>query len=146
MAYAAYQAIYGGVLPGAFFSFVTALLLAYEPAKRLARLQVQMERAAVNARMIYEILDTQPHQRDKPGAAALSVTDARIEFRDVTFAYGANPPVLRKLNFTAEGGKEALADDTGVAEDVFQLHTKNFSLLLQVFQFSSLKAPEAAHD
>ena len=41
-----------------------------------SRLQVQMERAAVNARMIYEILDTQPHQRDKPGAAALSVTDA----------------------------------------------------------------------
>ncbi len=117
MAYAAYQAIYGGVLPGAFFSFVTALLLAYEPAKRLARLQVQMERAAVNARMIYEILDTQPHQRDKPGAAALSVTDARIEFRDVTFAYGANPPVLRKLNFTAEGGKTtALVGPSGAGK------------------------------
>ncbi|MCC8931861.1 ABC transporter ATP-binding protein [Rhizobium sp. 'Codium 1'] len=117
MAYAAYQAIYGGVLPGAFFSFVTALLLAYEPAKRLARLQVQMERAAVNARMIYEILDTQPHQRDKTGAAALSVTDARIEFRDVTFAYGSNPPVLRKLSFTAEGGQTtALVGPSGAGK------------------------------
>lgn len=117
MAYAAYQAIYGGVLPGAFFSFVTALLLAYEPAKRLARLQVQMERAAVNARMIYEILDTQPHQRDKEGAGALRVTNAQIEFRDVSFAYGSNPPVLRKLSFIAQGGKTtALVGPSGAGK------------------------------
>lgn len=117
MAYAAYQAIYMNVLPGAFFSFVTALLLAYEPAKRLAKLQVQMERAAVNARMIYEILDTQPHQRDKPGAGALAVSDARIEFRNVSFAYGSNPPVLRKLSFTAEGGKTtALVGPSGAGK------------------------------
>lgn len=117
MAYAAYQSIYMNVLPGAFFSFVTALLLAYEPAKRLAKLQVQMERAAVNARMIYEILDTQPHQRDKPGAGALAVSDARIEFRNVSFAYGSNPPVLRKLSFTAEGGKTtALVGPSGAGK------------------------------
>lgn len=117
MAYAAYQAIYMNVLPGAFFSFVTALLLAYEPAKRLAKLQVQMERAAVNARMIYEILDTQPHQRDKPGAGALAVSDARIEFRNVSFAYGSNPPVLRKLSFSAEGGKTtALVGPSGAGK------------------------------
>ncbi|MBX9469738.1 MAG: ABC transporter ATP-binding protein/permease [Rhizobium sp.] len=117
MAYAAYQSIYGGVLPGAFFSFVTALLLAYEPAKRLARLQVHMERAAVNARMIYEILDMEPHQPDMAGAIKLSVSEAKIEFRDVTFAYGANPPVLRKLNFTAEGGKTtALVGPSGAGK------------------------------
>lgn len=117
MAYAAYQAIYGGVLPGAFFSFVTALLLAYEPAKRLARLQVQMERAAVNARMIYEILDTAPHQRDKQNAGALAVKDAQIEFRNVNFAYGSNPPVLRKLSFVAEGGKTtALVGPSGAGK------------------------------
>ncbi|MFN3718224.1 MAG: ABC transporter ATP-binding protein [Rhizobium rhizophilum] len=117
MAYAAYQSIYGGVLPGAFFSFVTALLLAYEPAKRLARLQVHMERAAVNARMIYEILDMEPHQPDMAGAIMLSVSEAKIEFRDVTFAYGANPHVLRKLNFTAEGGKTtALVGPSGAGK------------------------------
>jgi len=117
MAYAAYQAIYGGVLPGAFFSFVTALLLAYEPAKRLARLQVQMERAAVNARMIYEILDMQPHQRDEPGATSLAVTDATIEFRNVSFAYGSNERVLRNLSFTAEGGKTtALVGPSGAGK------------------------------
>lgn len=117
MAYAAYQAIYGGVLPGAFFSFVTALLLAYEPAKRLARLQVHMERAAVNARMIYEILDTQPHQRDRSGAGEISVGPATIEFRNVSFRYGTNEPVLRKLSFTAEGGKTtALVGPSGAGK------------------------------
>ncbi|WP_413813651.1 ABC transporter ATP-binding protein [Rhizobium sp. Root274] len=117
MAYAAYQAIYGGVLPGAFFSFITALLLAYEPAKRLAKLQVQMERAAVNAKMIYEILDMQTHQRDKPGAGELKVTEARVEFRNVRFAYGSNDPVLHGLDFVAEGGKTtALVGPSGAGK------------------------------
>lgn len=117
MAYAAFQAIYGGVLPGAFFSFITALLLAYEPAKRLAKLQVQMERAAVNAKMIYEILDMQTHQRDKPGAGQLVVGEARIEFRNVTFAYGSNGPVLHDLSFVAEGGKTtALVGPSGAGK------------------------------
>lgn len=117
MAYAAFQAIYGGVLPGAFFSFITALLLAYEPAKRLAKLQVQMERAAVNAKMIYEILDMQTHQRDKPGAGQLVVGEARIEFRNVTFAYGSHGPVLHDLSFVAEGGKTtALVGPSGAGK------------------------------
>lgn len=117
MAYAAFQAIYSGVLPGAFFSFITALLLAYEPAKRLAKLQVQMERAAVNAKMIYEILDMQTHQRDKQGAGELAVSAARVEFRNVSFAYGSNDPVLHGLSFTAEGGKTtALVGPSGAGK------------------------------
>ncbi|MBW8285818.1 MAG: ABC transporter ATP-binding protein/permease [Rhizobium sp.] len=117
LAYAAFRSIYGGVLPGAFFSFVTALLLAYEPAKRLAKLQVQMERAVVNARMIYEILDMQTHQRDKDGATDLKVTDARIEFRGVKFAYGNNEAVLKGIDFIAEGGKTtALVGPSGAGK------------------------------
>ncbi|MBY3105590.1 ABC transporter ATP-binding protein [Rhizobium laguerreae] len=103
LAYAAYRSIYFNVPPGAFFSFVTALLLAYDPARRLARLQVQMERAVVNARMIYELLDMEPRQRDLPDARPLTVTQARIEFRNVSFAYG-NESVLSGVSFTAEGG------------------------------------------
>jgi ATP-binding cassette subfamily B protein len=103
LAYAAYRSIYNNVPPGAFFSFVTALLLAYDPARRLARLQVQLERAVVNARMIYELLDMEPRQRDLSDAQALTVTQARIEFRNVSFAYG-NESVLNGVSFTAEGG------------------------------------------
>ena len=104
LAYAAFQSIYGDVLPGAFFSFVTALLMAYDPAKRLAKLQVQMERAVVNARMIYEILDMEPHQRDIAGAKDLVISDAKIEFRGVEFAYSSGESVLKGVDFVAEGG------------------------------------------
>ncbi len=103
-AYAAYRSIYDNVSPGVFFSFATSLLLAYDPARRLAKLQVQLERAVVNARMIYELLDMEPRQRDLPDAKPLTVTGARIEFRDVHFAYG-DEAVLCGVSFTAEGGQ-----------------------------------------
>lgn len=116
LAYAAYRSIYQGVPPGAFFSFVTALLLAYDPARRLARLQVQMERAVVNARMIYELLDMEPRQRDLPDAKPLVVTEAKIEFRNVSFAYG-NERVLDGVTLTAEGGKTtALVGPSGAGK------------------------------
>ncbi|MGR9248685.1 ABC transporter ATP-binding protein [Rhizobium leguminosarum] len=116
LAYAAYRSIYFNVPPGAFFSFVTALLLAYDPARRLARLQVQMERAVVNARMIYELLDMEPRQRDLPDARPLTVTQARIEFRNVSFAYG-NESVLSGVSFIAEGGETtALVGPSGAGK------------------------------
>ncbi|SCW39936.1 ATP-binding cassette, subfamily B [Rhizobium mongolense subsp. loessense] len=116
LAYAAYRSIYHNVPPGAFFSFVTALLLAYDPARRLARLQVQLERAVVNARMIYELLDMEPRQRDLPDAKPLNVTKARIEFRSVSFAYSADP-ILNDVSFVAEGGKTtALVGPSGAGK------------------------------
>ncbi|MGR8926658.1 ABC transporter ATP-binding protein [Rhizobium leguminosarum] len=116
LAYAAYRSIYFNVPPGAFFSFVTALLLAYDPARRLARLQVQMERAVVNARMIYELLDMEPRQRDLPDARPLTVTQARIEFHNVSFAYG-NESVLSGVSFIAEGGSTtALVGPSGAGK------------------------------
>ncbi|MCY0093072.1 ABC transporter ATP-binding protein [Hoeflea ulvae] len=105
IAYAAFRSIYGDVLPGAFFSFITALLLAYDPARRLARLQINLERAVVNARMIYEILDEKPTQGDRPGAGELAVDKGEIEFRDIGFGYGKGEIVLDAVSFTAEAGK-----------------------------------------
>ena len=115
-AYAAYRSIYENVPPGAVFSFIVSLLLAYDPARRLAKLQTQLERAVVNARMIYELLDMEPRQRDLPDAKPLAVTDARIEFRDVQFAYG-DEAVLSGVSFTAEGGQTtALVGPSGAGK------------------------------
>lgn len=115
-AYAAYRSIYANVPPGAVFSFIVSLLLAYDPARRLAKLQTQLERAVVNARMIYELLDMEPRQRDLPDAKPLAVTNARIEFRDVHFAYG-DETVLSGVNFTAEGGQTtALVGPSGAGK------------------------------
>lgn len=115
-AYAAYRSIYENVPPGAVFSFIVSLLLAYDPARRLAKLQTQLERAAVNARMIYELLDMEPRQRELPDAKPLKVTKAQIEFRNVEFAYG-DESVLREVSFTAEGGQTtALVGPSGAGK------------------------------
>jgi ATP-binding cassette subfamily B protein len=116
-AYAAYRTIYDNVPPGAVFSFIVSLLLAYDPARRLAKLQVQLERAVVNAKMIYELLDMEPRQRDLPDATDLVVTKARIEFRDVSFSYANGDAVLNKVNFVAEGGETtALVGPSGAGK------------------------------
>ncbi|TIV74488.1 MAG: ABC transporter ATP-binding protein, partial [Mesorhizobium sp.] len=105
LAYSGYRALVLGQPPGAVFSFITALILAYDPARRLARTQVGMERALVNARMIYELLDLEPKQGDAPDAVEAKVTTGEVRFNNVTFGYNADMPVLRDLSFTAAAGK-----------------------------------------
>lgn len=105
IAYSGYRATVLGQPPGAVFSFITALLLAYDPARRLARMQVGMERALVNARMIYELLDLEPQQGDAPGAVAAKFTKGEVRFNNVSFGYVAETPVLRDLSFVAAAGK-----------------------------------------
>ena len=105
LAYGGYRAILTQQPPGAMFAFITALLLAYDPARRLARLQVGLERSLVNARMIYEILDTEPKQSDRPGAVPLHVEKGEIRFEDVYFSYSDAAPVLHGVSFAAGAGK-----------------------------------------
>lgn len=104
--------IYGGYLviklnaaPGQFFSFLTAFLLAYEPAKRLARLNIELNASLVGARMLLEIVDSPASEPDDSNKPDLKLGNARVEFRDVEFAYRPNEPVLNKMNFVAEPGK-----------------------------------------
>lgn len=103
--YAAYRSIHTNEPPGAFFSFITALLLAYDPVRRLTKLQINLEKAVVNARMIYEILDTKPLQGDKENAVELAVNSGKIEFKDVCFNYPDSELVLKGVSFTAQAGK-----------------------------------------
>jgi ATP-binding cassette subfamily B protein len=105
IAYAGYRSVYSQMPPGALVSFITALLLAYDPARRLARTQVGLERSLVNARMIYEILDLKPQQGDAPDASSLDVSRGEIKFEDVHFGYSEELPVLHGVTFTAEAGK-----------------------------------------
>jgi ATP-binding cassette subfamily B protein len=114
--YAAYQSIYQGQLPGAFIAFITSLLLAYDPARRLIRVQVQLERAYVNAKMIYDILDTPIPMREEPDAKPLAITEGRIEFDNVVFGYG-DDEILHGVSFTAEGGRTtAFAGPSGAGK------------------------------
>jgi subfamily B ATP-binding cassette protein MsbA len=100
--YGGWRVIHQGSDPGSFFAFLTALLLAYDPAKRLARTQVQIEHGLASARRMYEMIDTPPVLND--GHAELLITMREVAFKDVTFTYGEKN-VLKGLSFTAKGGQ-----------------------------------------
>ncbi len=103
--YGGYSVVALGATPGQFFSFLTAFLLAYEPAKRLARLNIELNSSLVGARKLLEIVDSPASEPDDDDRPALKLTDARVELRDVSFAYRPNEPVLNRMSFVAEPGK-----------------------------------------
>src|SRR5579864_7102619 len=103
--YGGYSVVAWGATPGQFFSFLTAFLLAYEPAKRLARLNLELNSSLIGARKLLEIIDspaTEPDEDDKP---PLKLSDTRVELRDVSFSYRPDEPVLSRMSFVAEPGK-----------------------------------------
>jgi ATP-binding cassette subfamily B protein len=103
--YGGYRTIVLGATPGELISFITAFLLATQPAKRVARLNIELNSTLVNVRALFDVLDTpatEPRDDDKP---ALKIERAGIEYRDVYFAYRTDEPVLRGLSLVADPGK-----------------------------------------
>lgn len=105
VAYAAWRASVSAEPPGSVFAFITALLLAYDPVRKLARVQVNIERALVNARMIYELLDIEPQQGDASNAGTLKVSEGNVRFENVRFSYGEHMPVLNGVSLEATAGR-----------------------------------------
>ena len=103
--WAGYQTIYYDVKPGALMSFIAAIALAYEPAKRLARMQIQLEAGLVGVRLMYELLDTRPSMALNENGPDLKVAAGEVVFDKADFAYRADAPLFRGLDFRAEGGK-----------------------------------------
>ncbi len=105
MIYCGYLVVVGGQTPGQFFSFLAAFLLAYEPAKRLARLNLDLHTNLVGVRVLFEILDSPATEPIEDGKPPLHVTRARVEFSDVRFSYRTGEPVLRGMSFVADPAK-----------------------------------------
>jgi ATP-binding cassette, subfamily B, bacterial MsbA len=99
--YGGYRVIDTGATPGQFFSFLAAFLLAYEPAKRLARLNLDLNNNLVGVRVLYEVIDSPPGEPNDDNKAPLTLSGARLEFDDVRFSYRAGTPVLRGMSFVA---------------------------------------------
>jgi ATP-binding cassette subfamily B protein len=127
--YGGYRTINMGATPGQFFSFLAAFLLAYEPAKRLARLNIDLNNALVGVRILYEVIDSpsgEPNDDDRP---ALRLAEARLQFDDVQFAYRADTPVLRGVSLVAERGKLiALVGPSGGGKSTM------FNLILRFYE------------
>jgi ATP-binding cassette subfamily B protein len=129
MIYGGFRVILTGATPGQFFSFLAAFMLAYEPAKRLARLNIDLHTQLVGVRMLFEIVDspaTEPLDDHKP---PLKLTTARVEFSNVKFTYGRGDPVLHNINFVAEPGRvTALVGPSGGGKSTI------FNLMLHFYE------------
>ena len=116
--------IYGGFRvigqqtdPGAFFSFLTALLLAYEPMKKLAMLNANLQEGLAGAQRMFDLLDVEPGIREKPAAHPLSVSAGRIRLEDVRFAYEPGRPALNGITMEVPAGKTvALVGPSGAGK------------------------------
>jgi ATP-binding cassette subfamily B protein len=103
--YSGYRVIETGATPGQFFSFIAAFLLAYEPAKRLARLNIELNSGLVGVRILFEVIDSPPSEPSDVGMPDLRIQTPRLEFDDVRFAYRQDEAVLNGLSLVAEPGK-----------------------------------------
>jgi ATP-binding cassette, subfamily B, bacterial MsbA len=127
--YGGYRVIETGATPGEFVSFMAAFLLAYEPAKRLARLNIDLNNNLVGVRVLYEIIDSPPGEPNDDDLPAIALSTARIEFDDVRFSYRADTPVLHGMSFIAQPGKvTALVGPSGGGKSTV------FNLLLRFYE------------
>jgi ATP-binding cassette, subfamily B, bacterial MsbA len=102
--YGGHQVIAGARTPGALFSFITALLLAYQPLKNLANLNASLQEGLAAAERVFEVLDIEPTIHDKRGARPLRVIGGEIRFEGVSFGYAPGAVALDGVSITVPAG------------------------------------------
>jgi subfamily B ATP-binding cassette protein MsbA len=102
--YGGHQVITGARTPGAFFSFITALLLAYQPMKSLANLNASLQEGLAGAQRVFAVLDIEPSIQDAPGARPLKLDGGEVRFDAVRFAYHTGAAALDGISLTVPAG------------------------------------------
>jgi subfamily B ATP-binding cassette protein MsbA len=97
----------GRLTTGDFTTFLAAMLMMYAPAKKLSRVNANLQQAIAAADRIFEMLDTHTEVAESPNAVPLPPFSQAIEFRDVTFAYEDVHPraILRDISLTVPAGQ-----------------------------------------
>jgi len=109
-----YRSISGELEVGAFFSFLTALMLAYQPVRALAGINVGLNEGFSAAARIYKILDQEVLIKNKQNAKDLNLIHAGIQFKNVSAKYKNGPVVLKNIDLNIKGKtKIALVGPSG---------------------------------
>jgi subfamily B ATP-binding cassette protein MsbA len=104
--YGSSQIAAGRLTQGQFVSFFTAVFLMYGPAKKLSRVNANLQQAIAASERIFEMLDTHTEVQERPGAPALQPFRGEIEFRDVGFGYEeGSVSILRNVTFSVAAGQ-----------------------------------------
>jgi ATP-binding cassette subfamily B protein len=127
--YGGYRVLETNAAPGEFVSFMTAFLLAFDPARRLGRLRVDISSFLATSTSLYRMLDAPTSEEDDADRPALQVITGRVELQGVEFSYQAGAPVLHDLSVVAEPGRlTALVGPSGGGK------TTIFNLLLGFYE------------
>jgi len=102
--YGGYQVIQGVSTPGTFFSFLTALIMLYEPVKRLTNVNNTIQQGISAAVRVFAIMDMKPEIKNRENAVELPRISKEIEIRNMTFTYG-DEPVLTNINLNIKSGE-----------------------------------------
>jgi subfamily B ATP-binding cassette protein MsbA len=109
-----YRSMNGQLEVGAFFSFLTALMLAYQPVRALAGINVALNEGFSAATRIFKILDVQTLIKNSINASKLQIGEGNIQFHNVSMRYKNGPNVLNNVNLNIKGkSKVALVGSSG---------------------------------
>ena len=87
-----------------FFSFLAAMMLSYQPVRALATLNIGIKQSLSGARRVFEVIDLKRKIDENINAKDLVIDKAKIEYKDVSFAYDGEKEVLKSVNLKMEGG------------------------------------------
>jgi len=101
-----------------FFSFLTAMMLAYQPIRSLATINMVIYEGAAAAERVFGVIDTQINVKEVDGSNKLKIDKANIEFKDVSFTYpNTNKHAIKDVNISIKGGEiVALVGQSGAGK------------------------------
>ena len=104
--FAGYRSMQGAITLGEFVSFLASLMLAYQPVRALAGINVGIQEGIAAAKRIYEIIDQKNEIYNDENAPSLKLTKATLEFKNISFIYPDGTQALKNLSAKIEGGKK----------------------------------------
>ena len=115
--YGGWQVIGGALTPGAFFAFLTAMLLAYRPLKALANLNASLQEGLAASQRVFDLLDTEPRIVETPDAPRLALAGGAVALEGVSFSYPNGTAALRDVTLEIPAGETvALVGPSGAGK------------------------------
>jgi len=114
--YAAWQTINYGKTPGEFTAFITAFLLAYQPAAKISKLWVELQKSLTQSFFMFLLIDTKPQVLGL-GSKSLKEVGGSVTFSDVSFGYENDDVSINKVSFNlSPGEKVAIVGKSGAGK------------------------------
>jgi len=115
-----YLSIRNEIEVGSFFSFLTALMLAYQPVRALSGVNIGVNEGLIAAKRIYELLDNEDLISHDPEKKDLVITKKEIVFNNVNFSYPDGTEAIKNITTTIKGGSTvALVGKSGSGKSSF---------------------------